>query len=169
MRQKNDSPLSEEERRAVRSAILSRKIYCFYEFLSWLAPIIIMLWHWYGVFDYSRYPRPTILDTDDNGSCVIWMYVLCYAYMPFAMIPVSYFFQWCWIIRIPFYYFIGINAIRLWYHHWLITPEQLPAHYVLIVLTIIFYIYGIISFIIQGKKCPTNVREWRVWFRQHSA
>mgnify|MGYP006886773374 FL=1 len=169
MRQKNDSPLSQEERRAVRSAILSRKIYCFYEFLSWLAPIIIMLWHWYGVFDYSRYPRPTILDTDDNGSCVIWMYVLCYAYMPFAMIPVSYFFQWCWIIRIPFYYFIGINAIRLWYHHWLITPEQLPAHYVLIVLTIIFYIYGIISFIIQGKKCPTNVREWRVWFRQHSA
>ena len=169
MRQKNDSPLSEEERRAVRSAILSRKIYCFYEFLSWLAPIIIMLWHWYGVFDYSRYPRPTILDTDDNGSCVIWMYVLCYAYMPFAMIPVSYFFQWCWIIRIPFYDFIGINAIRLWYHHWLITPEQLPAHYVLIVLTIIFYIYGIISFIIQGKKCPTNVREWRVWFRQHSA
>lgn len=165
MRQKNDSPLSQEERRAVRSAILSRKIYCFYEFLSWLAPIIIMLWHWYGVFDYSRYPRPTILDTDDNGSCVIWMYVLCYAYMPFAMIPVSYFFQWCWIIRIPFYYFIGINAIRLWYHHWLITPEQLPAHYVLIVLTIIFYIYGIISFIIQGKKCPTNVREWRVWFR----
>ncbi len=165
MKQKNDSPLTEEERQAVRSVILSRKIYCFYEFLSWLAPFLLMLSHWYGVYDYSNYPRPTILDTDDNGSCVIWMYVLCYLYMPFAMIPVSYFFHWCWIIRIPFYYFIGINAIRLWYQHWFMTPEQLPAHYFLIVLTLIIYAYGIISIIIEGKKCPANVREWRVWFR----
>ena len=49
MKQKNDSPLTEEERQAVRSVILSRKIYCFYEFLSWLAPFLLMLSHWYGV------------------------------------------------------------------------------------------------------------------------
>jgi len=150
---KGTSPLTEEERKVVRHELLRRKIYHFYEQLSKWAPIVLMLGHWYGVWDYSRYPRPTILDTEDNGNCIIWLYFMAYIYMPFAMIPVSKFFHWCWIFRIPFYYFIGVNVIRFCYQHWLMTPEQLTAHYVLIVLTIITYAYGIVSINIKGKKC----------------
>lgn len=70
-------------------------------------------------------PRPTIIDTNYSGNCIIWIYILAYIYMPLSMIPVSFFFRYCWIYRIPFFYFFGINAIRLYYQHWLITPEQL--------------------------------------------
>lgn len=152
-RRRQEGPLTEEERQDVKHELLRRKIYHFYEHLSRWAPLLLMLWHWYGVMDYSRHPRPTILDTEDNGSCIIWMYTLCYVYMPFAMIPVSYFFHWCWIFRIPFYYFIGISVIRFGYQHWLITPEQLTMHYILIILTITTYAYGLTSIAIKGKKC----------------
>lgn len=156
MKQGKESPLTEEERAVVRQELLNRRIFKFYEQLSKWAPILLMLGHWYGVYDYSHYPRPTIVDTDDNGNCIIWLYFLSYIYMPMAMIPVSYFFRWCWIFRIPFYYFIGINVIRLVYQHWLVTPEQLTAHYVLIGLTTITYIYGIATIIIKGKECRKN-------------
>lgn len=157
MERRQEDPLTEEERKVVKHELLRRQIYHFYEHLSRWAPILLMLGHWYGVWDYSHYPRPTILDTEDNGNCIIWMYSACYLYMPFAMIPASFFFHWCWIYRIPFYYFIGISVIRFCYQHWLMTPNQLTMHYILIGLTIIAYAYGITSLIIKSKKCRQNV------------
>lgn len=151
-----ESTLTEDERRAVRSELLNRKIYKFYETLSKWAPIPVMLGHWYGVLDYGCHPRPVILDTDDNGYCVIWLYVLAYVYMPLMMIPVSYFFHYCWIYRIPFFYFFGINAIRLYYQSWMIRPEQLAMHHIFIIFTLILYAYGFIKIVVEHQKCHKN-------------
>lgn len=56
MKQKEDDALSDEERQMVLSGIMSRKIWKFYELLSKWAPILLMLGHWYGVWDYGHYP-----------------------------------------------------------------------------------------------------------------
>ena len=69
MKKSIDNALSEEEQRMVLQGLLSRKIWRFYELLAKWAPIPLMLWHWYGVWDYGHCPRPTILDTNDNGEC----------------------------------------------------------------------------------------------------
>nr|DAX03626.1 MAG TPA: hypothetical protein [Caudoviricetes sp.] len=154
MEKNNESSiLSQEELAYVRQNLLNRKIYRFYELLAKWAPIPLMLGHWYGVWDYGNYTRPVILDTDNNGYCIIWIYILSYIYMPLCMIPVSFFFHYCWIYRIPFFYFIRINAIRIYYQHWLITPEQLPMHHVFIIFTLILYAYGFIKIAFQSKKC----------------
>lgn len=153
MKQKEDDALSDEERQMVLSGLVSRKIWKFYELLAKWAPIPLMLWHWYGVWDYGHYPRPAILDTDNNGGCIIWIYFLAYIYMPLCMIPVSFFFKYCWIFRIPFFYFIGINAIRLYYQHWLITPDQLETHHVFIIFTLILYAYGFIKIAFTRGRC----------------
>lgn len=152
--EQEESPLSKEERRAIRSRLLDRGIFKLYEIgVKWM-PIPLMLGHWYGVWDYSRYSRPIILDTDTNGNCVIWLYILAYVYMPLAMLPASYFYKYCWMFRIPFIYFFGINAIRIYYKSWMIRPEQIEAHHIFIIFTIILYIYGFIKLTFErGTKC----------------
>lgn len=145
MENRNMSTLSEEEKGRIMEGLLNRKIWNFYKFLSKWAPIPLILGHWYGVWDYGLHPKAIVLDTELNGNCIIWLYILAYVYMPLTMIPVSYFFHYCWIFRIPFFYFFGINAIRLYYQHWLITPEQLEMHHVFIIFTLILYAYGFIK------------------------
>lgn len=140
-KEKNEQP-DEEFRLHVRNCWLDRRIFGLYQFgIKWV-PVFLMLGHWYGVWDYGYQPRPTILDTEQNGNCIIWLYCLAYVYMPIAMLPASYFFKYCWLFRVPFIYFFGVNAIRLYYQHWLITPEQLEGHHIIIILTIILYAYG---------------------------
>lgn len=56
MRTKQETPLSEEEKALVMEGLLSRKIWSFYELLAKWAPILLMLGHWYGVWDYGHYP-----------------------------------------------------------------------------------------------------------------
>lgn len=56
MRTKQKTPLSEEEKALVMEGLLSRKIWRFYELLAKWAPILLMLGHWYGVWDYGHYP-----------------------------------------------------------------------------------------------------------------
>lgn len=165
MKENDDrSPLSEREWQSVQQTLLNRKIYAFYELLAKWAPIPLMLGHWYGVWDYGHYPSAVVLDTESNGNCIIWLYILAYVYMPLTMIPVSFFFQYCWIFRIPFFYFFGINAIRLYYRHWLITPEQLEMHHVFIIFTLILYTYGFVKITFtHGWFRLSNVKRWGMW------
>lgn len=164
MEKMEENPLSEEDRQRIIDGLMNRKIWRYYKMLSKWAPMLMMLGHWYGVWDYGRHPRAMVLDTEMNGNCIIWIYVLAYVYTPLAMIPVSYFFRYCWIYRIPFFYFFGINAIRLYYRHWLITPEQLEMHHVFIIFTLILYNYGIIKIALtRGWFSLQNVARWRMW------
>lgn len=154
MEKKDENPLSEEERQRIIDGLMDRKIWRYYKKLSKWAPMLMMLGHWYGVWDYGHCPRATIIDTEFNGNCIIWIYVLAYVYMPLSMIPVSFFFRYCWIYRIPFFYFFGINAIRLYYRHWLITPEQLEMHHVFIIFTRLWiYQNRSYTWLVQPTEC----------------
>lgn len=119
-------------------------IWNFYKYGIGIAAIILMVTHWYGVYDYAQMPRPTIIDTEQNGDCIIWLYCLAYVYMPLMMIPASRFFRQCWLWRVPYVYFFGINAIRIAYGHWLIRYEMLGAHEAMIIMTVIVYMYGLV-------------------------
>ena len=66
MKKSINNALSEEEQRMVLQGLLSRKIWRFYELLAKWAPIPLMLWHWYGIWDYGHCPRPTILNTNET-------------------------------------------------------------------------------------------------------
>ncbi len=147
-RRENES----EVRRSVRSAWLDRRIFKLYELGAKWMPIPLMLSHWYGVWDYSHYPQAVVVSTADNGHCIVWLYFLSYIYMPLAMLPVSYFFHYCWLFRVPFIYFIGINAIRAYYRHWLITPDMIEGHHILIVFILFLYAYGFVKIACERSK-----------------
>lgn len=141
-------------------------IWYFYKYGIGIAAIILMLTHWYGVYDYSCMPRPVVIDTEQNGHCIIWIYCLAYVYMPMMMIPASKFFRQCWLWRVPYVYFFGINAIRIAYGHWLIRYEMIDAHEAMIIMTIIVYIYGLapkvagiaMSILRRGRRQYNEVR-----------
>lgn len=141
-----------EMKKNMRTNWLDRRIFKLYELgIKWV-PIPLMLAHWFGTWDYTQHPRPIVVDTADNGACIVWMYVLAYVYMPLAMLPASYFFHYCWMFRIPFLYFFGINAIRIYYRHWLLTPDMVEAHHILIIFTLILYAYGFVKIACERSK-----------------
>lgn len=153
----DENYLTGSEGRRIRTEWLDRRIFRLYEFgLKWV-PVVLMLVHWYGVWDYGQHPRPIFIDTNDNGMCIIWLYVMAYIFMPLAMLPASYFFHYCWMFRIPFIYFFGINAIRMYYGNWLIRTEQVDAHHIFILFTIILYAYGFGKIACErGKGCSKD-------------
>lgn len=120
----------------------SRSIVSFYDWLMRYVPIGIMLAHWYGTWDFHHQPRPILLDNKDNEACVAFIYFMVYVFPLLSMLPASHFFRLCWIYRIPFYYLIGVNIIRLLYRKWMITSDMMPENYYLILLTIMMYIYA---------------------------
>lgn len=125
--------------------ILHRSIFFFYEQGLKYAPITLMLCHWLGTINFHGNPREIMVDIQENEPCIIFLYFMTYIFPLLFMIPASYFFRHCWIWRIPFTYIIGVNAIRLYYQSFLITNEMEDADYILIILTICLYIYGIVQ------------------------
>ena len=61
------------------------------------------------------------------------------------LLPASYFYQLCWIWRIPFVYVIGVNVVRIFYGSWFITNEMYDADVILIILTCVLYVYAFIT------------------------
>ncbi len=142
MRNTDPPLLSKEELQIVRSRMLERRIYYFYFHAVKWAPVIVMVFHWYGIFDYASTQDDVLQTIRMNRLCAAFLYFLSYVYMPLMMIPASFFFKLCWIHRIPFFYFFGINAIRLYFGSLLITKDMLDAHIIIIIFTLILYIYG---------------------------
>lgn len=120
-----------------------------------------MLAHWYGVFDFHSNPREIIVDIEENESSLAYLYCMTYVFPVLMMMPASYFYQLCWIYRIPFVYLIGVNVIRMFYGSWLITNEMYDADLILIILTCALYVYAFATrqcwrigklFIRKGRK-----------------
>lgn len=124
-------------------AILNRTTFFFYERGLRYVPLLLMLCHWYGVFNFHDNPREILVDIRENEPCIIFLYFMTYVFPLLFMVPASYFFHLCWLWRVPFIYMMGVNAIRLYYHSWLITNEMYDADFILIILVIVLYIYGI--------------------------
>lgn len=134
--------------------ILHRSIFFFYEQGLKYVPVVLMLCHWCGTFSFHNNPREIIIDIKENETCIIFLYAMAYIFPLVFMLPASYFFRHCWIWRIPFIYIMGINAIRLYYGSFLVTNEMEDADFIIIILTIILYIYGIIKILCRSFFKP---------------
>lgn len=123
---------------------LDKRIFWFYEWSLKYVPIVIMLAHWYGVFDFHSNPREILVCVQENESCIACLYGMTYVFPLLMMLPASYFYQLCWIWRIPFTYLIGVNVIRLFYGSWLITNEMYEVDVILIIFTIALYVHAFV-------------------------
>lgn len=140
---------------------LNKGTFWWYEWALKYVPLVIMLAHWYGVFDFHSNPREIIVDIEENESTLAYLYCMTYVFPVLMMMPASYFYQLCWIYRIPFVYLIGVNVIRMFYGSWLITNEMYDSDLILIILTCALYVYAFATrqcwrigklFIRKGRK-----------------
>ena len=119
----------------------NRRILRFFRwFCKWI-PIAVMLAHWYGLYDFSQHPRDMFVLDSENVSCYLWIYFMAYV-LPLVIIAASRFFYLCWRYRIPFFYFIGVNAIHIGYGNIFTTNEMTMSHLGLVIFTCILYGYA---------------------------
>lgn len=135
-------------------SIYNRRILKFFRwFCKWM-PIAIMLAHWYGIYDFAQDNRPTFILARATIFADVWAYFMLYI-LPLVIILASRFFFLCWRYRIPFYYFIGVNAIHLAYLSPFTTADMIMTHYCLMIFICIAYIVGFLEMFFKsdmGKK-----------------
>lgn len=122
---------------------LNKGTFWWYEWALKYVPVMIMLGHWYGVFDFHSNPRELLVCIKENEACIGYIYFMTYVFPVLMMMPASYFFHLCWIYRIPFVYAIGVNVVRMFYGSWFITNEMYDVDVILILLTIALYAYAV--------------------------
>lgn len=140
--------------------LCERTIWKFYEWAVIVAPILLMLSHWYIFYVFSQNSHELMHYSDANEICIAWIYTTIYLYVPLLILPASYFFKWCNLFRIPFVYFIFINVERWYYGCWFCTNEMIDTHYILIYCIIMLYAFELteiflrdLSYILRfGKK-----------------
>lgn len=124
---------------------LDRGTFWWYEWALKYIPIGVMLAYWYGVFDFHSNPREILVCIKENEACIAYLYFMTYIFPVVMMMPASYFYQLCWMYRIPFIYAIGVSMIRLFYGSWFITNEMYDADVILIMLTCALYVYDFVT------------------------
>lgn len=132
--------------------ITERRIWKFYEWAVVLAPLFLMLSHWYIFWVFSQNNYELLHYSEANTVCIGWIYFILYLYVPGMLLPASYFFRWCGLFRIPFAYLLCINIERWYYGDWFCTNEMVDTHYFLIYCTICAYIVGIIWLAVKYKR-----------------
>lgn len=159
---------SEEENDRSLPTICERRIWKFYEWAVIVAPVLIMLSHWYIFYVFSRNNHELMHYSEANEACIAWIYSVLFLYIPIMILPATYFFKWCNLWRIPFVYFIFINIERWYYGSWFCTNEMVDTHYILIYCIIGIYIMEIGEIVLSnlsnilsfGKNCIAFVYAW---------
>ena len=129
----------------------SRRILKFFRgFCKWM-PIVIMIFHAYGMWDFSQHPKEMFIPYAENTPCYLFIYFMLYIF-PIVIILASRFFYLCWRYRIPFFYFFGVNAVHIVYWSWYTTNEMIMACYTIMLLTAMFYVYGFCEMFITKNK-----------------
>lgn len=140
------------------SSTLNRSIFFFYEKALRYVPILLMLCHWYGIYNFHNNPREIVIDLRENEECIAYLYFMVYVFPVVFMLPASHFYKLCWIWRIPFVYIIGTNAIRIYYRSWLITNEMYDADFILILMTVALYVCAFAQIICRSfRPCSRTV------------
>ena len=129
-----------------------RNIWKFYEWAVVLAPIALMLTHWYIFYVFSQNTHEVLSYPDANEICIAWIYSALFLYMPLMILPASYFFRWCNLFRIPFVYFLFINVERWYYGSWFCTNEMIDTHYILIYCIIVVYVFELTEIALRNYK-----------------
>lgn len=146
MNKKND--LSKES----IAGICKRSIWKFYQWAVVIAPLVLMLSHWYIFYIFSQNNHELLRYSSVNEICIVWIYSILYLYVPLMLLPASYFFKWNNIFRIPFVYFIFINIERIYYGAWFCTNEMIDTHYFLIYCIICMYMIEFAGFLMKHWK-----------------
>lgn len=134
----------------------SRRILKFFQwFCKWM-PILVMVFHAYGILDFSQHPREMFIPYEENLPCYLFIYFMLYIF-PMVIILASRFFYLCWRYRIPFFYFFGINAAHIVEGSWYTTNDMVESCYTIILLTAIFYLYGFVELFIGKTKIGKKI------------
>lgn len=139
----------EGERRMGFPSLFDRSVWKFYEWGVILAPVIIMLSHWYIFYVFSKNTQEVMKYPESNEICIAWIYSILYLYVPLMILPASYFFKWCSLFRIPFAYFLFINVERWYYGSWFCTNEMIDTHYILIYCIIMMYAFEFVELLVK--------------------
>lgn len=130
--------------------LLERKIWSFYECAVVVAPLLLMLSHWYIFYVFSQNKHELMRYSEANEICIAWIYSILYLYVPLMLMPASYFFRKCDMFRIPFVYFIFINIERWFYGSWFCTNEMVETHLVLIMCIIAIYVLEAVNILLSN-------------------
>lgn len=139
----------EGERRMGFPSLFDRSVWKFYEWGVILAPVIIMLSHWYIFYVFSKNTQEVMKYPESNEICIAWIYSILYLYVPLMILPASYFFKWCSLFIIPFAYFLFINVERWYYGSWFCTNEMIDTHYILIYCIMMMYAFEFVELLVK--------------------
>lgn len=134
------------------TAIQKKSIWKFYRWAVVLAPIMLMLSHWYIFYVFSQNTHELLWYSSANEVCIAWIYSILYLYVPLMILPASYFFKYDNLFRIPFVYFIFINIERIYYGSWFCTNAMIDTHYFLIYCIICLYALELLGFYLRHKS-----------------
>lgn len=129
----------------------SRRILKFFRWFCKYVPITLMCFHAYGIWDFSQHPRDMLIPYAENTPCYLYIYFMVYI-LPMVTILASRFFFLCWWYRIPFFYFFGINAAHIVEWSWYTTNDMVDSCYTVMIVTGMFYLYGVSDMIINKTK-----------------
>ena len=134
----------------------SRRILKFFRWFCKYVPITIMLFHAYGIYDFSQHPRDMFIPYEENFPCYLFIYFMVYI-LPMVLILASRFFFLCWRYRIPFFYFFCVNAAHIVEWSWYTTKDMVDSCFTIMVVTAIFYIYGFFDMFISKSKLGRKI------------
>lgn len=134
----------------------SRRILKFFIWFCKYVPISLMLFHAYGIWDFSQHPREMFISFDENMPCYIFIYFMVYIF-PMVTILASRFSFLCWYYRIPFFYFFGVNAAHIVALNWYTTKSMVDSCYTVMAITAMFYLYAFADMIINRTKIGRKI------------
>ncbi len=122
----------------------SRRLLKFVQWVAKWVPIVIMLWHCFAMWDFSHNPREMFIVHSEHWPSYTFIYFMLYL-LPVILIVFSELFCLCWVYRIPFFYFFGVNSIHITFGSWYTTNEMVGASLSVIVMTVFFYAYWLVK------------------------
>lgn len=127
----------------------NKRVLKFFRWFCKYVPFTIMMFHAFGIYEFSKQPREMFILIKENLLCYCFIYFMLYVF-PVVIVVASRFFWLCWRYRIPFFYLFGVNAIHIVYGSLFTTNDMVMAHYCLMIMITAFYFYGGIDWIINN-------------------
>lgn len=127
----------------------NKRVLKFFRWFCKYVPIAIMIFHAFGIYEFSKHPREMFVLIKENMLCYCFIYFMLYVF-PMVIVVASRFFWLCWRYRIPFFYLFGVNAIHIAYGSLFTTNDMVMAHFCLMIMIAAFYFYGSIDWAINN-------------------
>lgn len=135
----------------------SVKLLTLFKYYCEVMPVFIMLFHIACMITFSSHSKEMCVWFEENWFSSVFIYFSVYIH-PLVLILASRFFWLCYRWRIPmFIYLFGINAIHIVYWSVFTTNDMVEANVVILVMTIMFYMYGFADKYFSGKGCQSLI------------